>query len=239
MAVMGRVVGVLHSVAARGQPLSEEAEAQLEAIANQVGGRLGMVRTVVSMQVQASTDPLTGLLNRRSFEAACTPILASDRPFALAMADLDHFKRLNDAYGHEAGDRALRAFARVLRTSLRADDIVGRIGGEEFCIVMPDCSVDAAARALEGVRLALASAIARSGVPPVTVSIGVVDGRRADDLEALTSLGDKALYEAKRAGRDRIVVSGRGEVSPDASSRQPQEPLLAVVADARGYADHA
>jgi diguanylate cyclase (GGDEF)-like protein len=222
MSVMGRVVGVIHAFRPTADATLEENAVPLEAIANQVGTRLGIVRAAATMQVQASTDPLTGLLNRRSFESAATPLLRSGRPTAVAMADLDHFKRLNDTYGHEAGDRALRTFARTLRTTLRGNDVVGRLGGEEFAVVLPDCSTDDAVRALEGVRNALITAIARAGVPPFTVSIGVVDASAADGLDALTSLADKALYEAKRAGRDRIVIAGCGAVEAAESDRAPR-----------------
>ena len=95
-------------------------------------------------QLQASTDTLTGLLNRRSFSERVAAVPAHLYPVAVAMADLDHFKTLNDTYGHETGDRALRLFARVLRDSLRTSDVASRYGGEEFAIAFPDCSaVDA------------------------------------------------------------------------------------------------
>ncbi len=225
MSVMGRVVGVIHAFRpVSDSPLDEHA-VPLEAIANQVGTRLGIVRAAATMQVQASTDPLTGLLNRRSFESAATPLLRAGRPTVVAMADLDNFKRLNDTYGHEAGDRALRTFARTLRTSLRGHDVVGRLGGEEFAVVLPDCTTEDAVRALEGMRTALITAIARAGVPPFTVSVGVVDANAADGLDALTSLADKALYEAKRAGRDRIIVAGVGAVDVGEAVRTPRGAL--------------
>lgn len=222
MSVMGRVVGVIHAFRPAADSALDEHVVPLEAIANQVGTRLGIVRAAATMQVQASTDPLTGLLNRRSFEGAATPLLRAGRPTAVAMADLDHFKRLNDTFGHEAGDRALRTFARTLRTALRANDVVGRLGGEEFAVVLPDCTTEDAVRALEGMRTALITAIARAGVPPFTVSIGVVDASAAEGLDALTSLADKALYEAKRAGRDRIVVAGCGTIEAGDSDRTPR-----------------
>ena len=108
-------------------------------------------------QLQASTDNLTGLLNRRTLENRCRRPAQRATPFALAMADLDHFKELNDTYGHETGDRALRLFAETLRASCATEDLLCRHGGEEFAIVLPDCTRPDAHAALEAVRIQTSS----------------------------------------------------------------------------------
>jgi diguanylate cyclase (GGDEF)-like protein len=128
------------------------------------------------------------------------------RPVAMAMADLDHFKRLNDTYGHETGDRALRLFARVLRDSLRAGDIVSRYGGEEFAIAFPDCSAVDAIRALETVRSQLDAAITVGGLPKFTASFGITETEPGEELADSLRRADDALLVAKRQGRDRVVM---------------------------------
>ena len=136
--ILGTPTAVIHATA----PVDEDAWTQesidrLEGVAAQVGTRLGVLRAMAKSQLQAETDPLTGLLNRRAMEERVRHLREASTPFALAMADLDHFKRLNDSYGHDTGDRALRSFARVLREAVRDADVVARHGGEEFVIVLP------------------------------------------------------------------------------------------------------
>jgi diguanylate cyclase (GGDEF)-like protein len=122
------------------------------------------------------------------------------------MGDLDHFKALNDTHGHDAGDRALRVFARTMRAALRGDDIVSRYGGEEFVLVLPDLSVEEARSALERIRESLALAINAGNVPPFTASFGVAHSSNAEDIEELLRVADAALFRAKREGRNRVVV---------------------------------
>jgi diguanylate cyclase (GGDEF)-like protein len=137
------------------------------------------------------------------------------------MADLDHFKALNDTYGHATGDRALVLFAEVLRTSFRSEDIVGRHGGEEFVIALPTCTVRNAQKFLDALRSRLDAAITVAGLPHYTASFGVVEAFGKEDVPTLISRADAALFVAKRDGRDRVVV---GPTTGEALGPPPDEP---------------
>lgn len=206
VSVAGRSIGVLHSTAAPSEPATTDEVTRLETIATQAGSRIGLLRVMESTYLQAATDPLTGLLNRRSFENQVQELLRRHTPMAVAMADLDHFKKINDSHGHDAGDRALRLFARLLRSTLRSEDLVSRYGGEEFVVAFPGLSTDAAAKALNRVQEALLVALASGDVPPYTASFGISHTNHARSLEDLCRTADRALFRAKRAGRNRIVV---------------------------------
>jgi diguanylate cyclase (GGDEF)-like protein/PAS domain S-box-containing protein len=203
---MGRALGVLHATGPVGEPPSARQVAQLTTLATQAGARIGTVRAFQRTQLQASTDGLTGLVNRRTLESHLRGLIKHGRPFALAMADLDHFKQLNDTHGHEAGDRALRVFSQTARDVLREDDVIARWGGEEFVIVIPDLDRHQASSALERIRERLSQAHGGDH-PAFTASFGVTDSTRATALEHLLQLADIALYTAKEDGRDRISVS--------------------------------
>jgi diguanylate cyclase (GGDEF)-like protein len=204
--IMGRAVGVLHAQGPVGRP-PDYAIPNLEMLADHAGTRMGLLRVMEQTSIQASTDPLTGLLNRRSLENATRPLLDQGRQFSLAMGDLDHFKQLNDVHGHEVGDRALRLFAQTLRSALRDEDLVCRFGGEEFVIVFPDLEPDLAANALDRVREELLIAIARGTVPGFSVSFGVAASGCALQLDDVVREADMALMQAKRDGRDRVVLA--------------------------------
>jgi diguanylate cyclase (GGDEF)-like protein len=219
---MGRTVGVLHAVGEPDQPFAPDKVSELGTLANQAGARIGLLRVMADTQLQAATDSLTGLLNRRSFESKLTAARASEPTIALAMADLDHFKKLNDTYGHETGDRALRLFADVLRGSFREHDMLCRHGGEEFLIALPSCTAEGARRALDAVRERLDAALTVAGLPKFTVSIGVIDTNDREDLPDLTARADAAMFAAKRAGRDQVVVHELdGTTSTTASPSKP------------------
>lgn len=147
----------------------------------------------------ASTDVLTGLPNRRVAMRVLGRLRRGD---SVAMLDLDHFKEVNDTLGHAAGDEVLRVFARALRMATRASDTAGRIGGEEFLLLLPSSSADDAIAVLERLRLAWAEI----RPVPITFSAGVATVNDGDRREVLTH-ADTALYLAKNSGRDRFEVA--------------------------------
>ena len=181
----------------------------------------GLERTNVEVAATARLDPLTGLGNRLKM-AEDLEIFRSRRdryhePFGVALFDLDHFKSLNDAAGHLAGDEALRQVASVIRRELRQADMAYRYGGEELLVVLP-AGVRRVAAAAERIRGAVeAEAIPHPGRPApgtvVTLSAGVAPGE--GDVETFLEAADNALYRAKSEGRNRVVVSGRWESIPE------------------------
>ena len=206
VSIMGRTVGVIHSTGSAPAVPPEEQVHDLATLAKLAGARIGLLRAMAETQLQAATDNLTGLLNRRSFEQKLAELRRSHQVVALAMADLDQFKALNDTYGHETGDRALRLFSRILRDSLRAEDLLCRFGGEEFALAFPACSVRDAERVLDSVRARLDAAITVSGLPKFTASFGVTAMHSHEDLPSALARADTALFSAKRQGRDRVVT---------------------------------
>ena len=205
---MGKALGVLHAVGPDGVTPTAEQVGHMTTLAAQAGSRIGTVRAFHQTQLQATTDGLTGLLNRRSLENELRAMLADNEPFALAMADLDHFKNLNDTFGHEGGDRALRLFARTMQGAVRANDIVARYGGEEFVFVFPGQRADKAAELIERLRVVLAGVLGAGDVPIFTASFGVTDTEDASTIDELLRRADEALMEAKAAGRDRVLLAG-------------------------------
>ena len=159
---------------------------------------------------EARTDALTGLLNRRGFEERASLELAharrEQRFVAVVAFDIDYFKRINDEWGHELGDRVLTHIGVLLARESRDIDVTARFGGEEFVVLLPGCSSGDAERYAERVREALESA-PNGGLPMVRMSAGVVAAVAPSDLEVMVRGADSALYSAKRAGRDRTVVS--------------------------------
>ena len=156
----------------------------------------------------ATHDPLTGLVNARSFAARLTQELERNRryprPLALLYLDLDDFKVINDSHGHQTGDAVLRLVAEAMRSSVRQSDTIGRLGGDEFAVLMPETDAPLADQAAQ--RLAADLRNRFKGTPTVTASIGVVSCTVADaNTDELLRRADQAMYEAKRAGKDRVV----------------------------------
>jgi diguanylate cyclase (GGDEF)-like protein len=175
-------------------------------------------RTERIHRTAATIDPLTEIYNRRALLDAGRRVLQrtvwDHQPVAILMFDLDHFKKINDRFGHAAGDRALQTFARTAAATLRATDVLGRLGGEEFAAVLPSTSLISAAAAAERVRHTFEMAAAEIDGLPVggTVSIGAAATSESDsDIDSLLALADRALYAAKAMGRNRVVLSGSDE----------------------------
>ncbi len=167
--------------------------------------------TIDSLRHSSTTDPLTGLLNRRGFERRLSRhydrAVVDDRPITAMLIDIDHFKRINDEHGHPVGDLALTRFTELLGASCRASDLVARVGGEEFAVVMPGATIGQAIARAEQFCAILREDRAVNGIK-ITASVGV-SGRRGVDggWEAMLEAADAAVYEAKRTGRDRIVTA--------------------------------
>lgn len=161
----------------------------------------------------AATDSLTGLLNRQAFgfvfDQAVHEAARSHKPLSALLLDVDYFKQINDSYGHGVGDQVLRKLAEQFTSVLRENDIVGRWGGEEFFILLRDCSRENAVTLAQKLRSLLASQPLLASHPQlqVTISLGVVEHRSGESLGQLFERADKALYQAKSAGRDRIEVA--------------------------------
>jgi diguanylate cyclase (GGDEF)-like protein len=146
----------------------------------------------------ASTDALTGLPNRRTWDVSLAEAMAGETPFVLAMFDFDHFKSFNDTRGHPAGDRLLKESAAAWREELRAGDVLARIGGEEFALLLPKCSPEDALMVVDRLR--------RRVHGEQTCSVGVVVHEPGESGESLMARVDEALYAAKTAGRDRVAL---------------------------------
>ena len=200
-------MGVLHVLGENGSPPGIDQRLGLEATAEQAGMRIGILRAMASSQLQATTDPLTGLLNRRSLEEELTRMRTDGEDYAVAFLDLDHFKQINDTFGHETGDRALRSFARLLRRAVRDGDLVCRYGGEEFVAIFPGVAASAAQPIVERLALDLSEAVKAGDVPPFTVSVGMSDSALASEFTEVIRQADEAMFRAKQEGRDRIVMT--------------------------------
>jgi len=200
-------------------------------------------RTVTAHKTAASMDPLTGLLNRRGFGEATSRMIEREakagRPITVMIFDIDHFKSVNDRFGHAAGDDVLQVFANTATAALRVTDLVGRVGGEEFAALLP-CNLEEALLAAERVREAFeASGVAIDDVPlDTTVSIGVAGGPANTELEVLMASADTALYQAKRGGRNRVEAAVEQPLSLEKGRRiqirkgTPQPAKAAILAAA-------
>ena len=202
----GDLLGAL-LVRRRGTPIAENDQRQYVSAAHDIGPLLRDIRSIALAQSAATTDALTGLKNRAAIFEQLRAMLGNVvRNGAVLLLDIDHFKRVNDELGHPTGDACLRRIAELASASVRSGDQVGRIGGEEFLIVMPGATSDSAMMVGERLRLAISlSGLRHANGDPVTASLGVAAAASGDTAETLVARADRALYEAKRSGRNRIV----------------------------------
>jgi len=186
---------------------NDSLKAKLEESKKQIEG---LRKELKEAEERASIDFLTKLANRASFDRALSDMVSDFRernyPFSLLMVDIDDFKKVNDTYGHQAGDKVLKEIAREIRSTLRARDVVARYGGEEFAVLLPGTTFGQAIRIAERLRknIEKMSVIHNDEAIPVTVSIGVATARKGIDETSIVEIADKALYLAKRSGKNQV-----------------------------------
>lgn len=188
-----------------------------EAAAEQLALAVANLRLRETLRTQSLRDPLTGLPNRRELEEALPREAAraerTAEPLTMLVLDIDHFKRFNDTYGHEAGDTVLQCFGRLLSETVRGEDLVVRLGGEEFVVLLPNTSAEAGAEHAERIRLRISQLTVEhhgQSLGNISASIGLATFRtHTHDIGQLLGLADAALYKAKSDGRNRVQVAGR------------------------------
>ena len=214
--VAGRTWGFLTVVSFRSEGLTDEHELRLGEFGDLIASAVTNIEDRAALAAQAATDALTGVANHRAFHERLAADLARARrygtPVSVAMIDVDHFKRVNDVGGHEAGNEILIAVARTLAEATRAEDTLARVGGDEFAWILPETSGEEAELAVQRARHLLT----RPGEPAsrVTISAGVCDSTWTSDPSELVRLADRALYSSKDNGRDQVrryAPSGAGD----------------------------
>ncbi|HLA21625.1 MAG TPA: GGDEF domain-containing protein, partial [Pseudolabrys sp.] len=188
-----------------------------------------LVRNAEQLEKLATTDGMTGLHNRRQFmklaEAEWSRFQRHGRPLSLLMLDVDYFKSINDRFGHDLGDQVIAHIAALCREDRRVSDIVARIGGEEYALLLPETPIEAAYAVAERLRrnVEVSALLSNSKGLAVTVSIGVAEaGPGMSGIVDLMKVSDRALYEAKRTGRNRVV---RAEALPIPVMLDAEAPL--------------
>ena len=227
----GEALGILHFQATDETPTLADSELSFKTtFAGQVGLSIANIRLREALRTQSIKDPLTGLYNRRYLEEMLDREIRraarAEQSLGLLMLDLDHFKKFNDTYGHDAGDTVLRESGTFLAKSIRAEDIVCRFGGEEFVIILPTANLSAACARGERIRSKLRElTVLHQGqsLGMVTVSVGVAAlPEHGTSPRELLEAADAALYRAKREGRDRVVAAEARPIVESALSSSPR-----------------
>lgn len=226
--VGGEVIGSV--LANDSRPMSDDEAQSIKQAVTQAAPVLANLRNLAIAERRAETDSLTGLPNNRNVADTVKRMVAQASrnlsPLAALALDLDHFKQINDTYGHASGDEVLAAVGSTFTTAVRESDFVGRAGGEEFLILLPDTGLEAARLVAEKVRLAIAELTISSVQRPITASIGIaVMPDHAGDATTLLRYADRALYTAKKNGRNRTEEFTREMLSDGAATAQPSPPL--------------
>jgi diguanylate cyclase (GGDEF)-like protein/putative nucleotidyltransferase with HDIG domain len=207
--VRGMLWGAVVVTGRRVAEFPPDTEHHLSEFAELIGMAVANTEEVARLEADATTDPLTGLANHRAFQERLRAELARAARHAggvaVALVDVDNFKAVNDAGGHAIGDEVLRTVAATLREHLRAEDVLARVGGDEFAVLLPQSSAETAQQALERARRAV-EGTDHAGGARVTISIGLCDVVHADDAERITRFADGALYWSKEHGRNRVSV---------------------------------
>ena len=220
-----RAVAMLTAETARASERNRVLEQQLSASATRI---TRLRQSLSEVKQEATTDALTGLCNRRAFDArlrrAMAHAKAGDGPLTLLLIDADHFKHVNDTYGHKVGDLVLRLIGRVLASNVKGRDTAARYGGEEFAVLLTGADLHAGAIVAEQMRAALdGRRLVNKGsgqhVQGVTVSVGVAQFRPGEASATLVERADAALYRAKRGGRNRVCADSAPELDAVVSTR--------------------
>jgi two-component system cell cycle response regulator len=192
-----------------------------------------------SLRSDVRLDALTSVLNRKALDRALAEIEEDDTDLSVVFLDVDHFKAINDTFGHSIGDRALATLGRLLAEHVRPNDIVGRYGGEEFLVVLRNADGDVARRVAERIRQSIAACVVPGLARTITVSAGVASRSRGEPLAELVARADFALYSAKRDGRDRVLTAP--PAAPSASSSPggdlPSESFVTAIRATRPTAN--
>jgi diguanylate cyclase (GGDEF)-like protein len=193
---------------------SEQARTLFSTVARHLSVSIHNAQRLSALQMRAITDELTGVYNRRFFEERMPAELSNAQqqqyPLSLALLDIDHFKGINDTYGHAVGDKVLHKLGFLLKTNLRKGTVVARFGGEEFAVILPNTVLHTAHFTMDAIRKLIESNIATDDGKPITISIGVSQANLKDSAglnsiqQALIQEADEHLYRAKRSGRNRV-----------------------------------
>jgi len=214
MISQGDVIGVLVVAADQHEDL-QISDTYLATLAEQLSLAVSNVSLRDTLRHQSTVDPLTGLYNRRFFDESLKREMAraqrSQSACSVVMVDLDHFKRVNDSYGHEGGDLVLQAASRAILQRVRASDVVCRYGGEELVLMLPDCGAEEAAKCAEAIRISLTAIViqhAGQTITGISASFGVAQWpRHGNSEQELLQAADRALYAAKKSGRNKVLIA--------------------------------